>query len=76
MNPDLITDKLSPELTSLLSQNNVLLVIAIFALMTTMKAVLAGQLVTSVGQRLLPILPLVLGILGAFCGCSDADIEP
>ena len=79
MNPDLssiVDDKLSPVFSSLLTQNNILLMCAIFAIMTGLKAGFADLLATRTGQRVQPILPLVLGLVGAFTGCSDALTRP
>lgn len=56
------------DMTDLLSGSNMMLAGAIFVLISGIKMVAPGFFQTKAGQRLLPVLPPILGIGGAFAG--------
>lgn len=58
--------------TSLMTGANGLLALVVFALCVTLKQSLKGFFNTAVGQRLLPVLPLVLGVGLALLGLCTA----
>lgn len=61
------------DVSTILTGTNLLLAGAIFVLLTVGRLVFPGFYVSRLGQRLLPVLPLVLGVVGALLGmCSNA----
>ena len=63
---------MSVDISPLLSGQHATLVGVVFGATTVVKQVAADFFRTRLGQRLLPLVPLVLGVLGAFSGLADA----
>jgi hypothetical protein len=61
------------DLTLILTGPNLLLAGGLFVVTTTLKSVFPGFFATKAGQRVLPILPLLLGVLGAFLGFASGS---
>jgi hypothetical protein len=61
------------DMTTLLDSYNLMLAGAILAVLGTIKRVAPKSTSSFWGQRLLPILPLVLGILGSLLGASNGQ---
>jgi hypothetical protein len=59
------------DLTSLLTGNNLILVGACFGLTAALRSVFPEFFAAGLGHRLLPLLPLILGMLGALMGVCD-----
>lgn len=57
------------------SPANLLLAAAIYVLVTALKQALPGLTTTRLGRRVLPILPVILGVLGALAGFVDSAID-
>ena len=61
------------DLTSLVTGKNLVLAGGAFALTTTMRMSFKDFFKTRAGERLLPILPVLLGVIGALMGiCENA----
>jgi hypothetical protein len=59
-------------LDQLLTGRNIMLAGGVFVLMSVLRYPLKDFWDSRLGQRLLPILPVALGVAGAFAGLSDA----
>lgn len=60
------------DLSSLLTGENAALVGGVLAICSTLKATFKGFFKGKIGQRLLPVLPVLLGIVAAMAGIGDA----
>lgn len=63
------------DLTSLLTGKNLILTGGVFALTTALREMFKVFFVSTSGQRILPILPLVFGVAGALAGVCDGVTE-
>jgi len=59
------------ESVELLSGANVALVSLVLMLTAALKLIFSEAFATTLGQRLLPVVPIVLGVIGAFAGISE-----
>ena len=55
----------------LATQQNLMLVGAVFAVLQTLKMAIPKWSSTKLGQRLMPVIPEVLGVVGALAGLSS-----
>ena len=60
------------DLSSLLTGENAALVGGILAICSTLKGSFKGFFKSNAGQRLLPLMPVLLGIMAAMSGIGDA----
>lgn len=61
------------DISTILTGTNLLLAIGVFVLITVIRAVFPAFFASRLGQRILPVLPLVFGAGGALIGmCSNA----
>lgn len=60
------------DLSNLLTGENAALVAGVVAICSTLKATFKGFFKGKVGQRLLPVIPVLLGIAAAMAGIGDA----
>lgn len=58
-------------LSTLLTGRNALFAAAIYAITQTLKTIAPKFFAGKIGQRLLPVIPLVLGIVGGVLGVPD-----
>jgi len=63
------------DLTSLLTGENAILVGGVLAVCSTLKASFKEFFKGKVGQRLLPIMPVLLGVIAALVGIGDVGAE-
>lgn len=61
------------DLATLLQGNNLLLMGATVAITTTVRTMFPAFFTKHWGERLLPLLPLLIGIIGALIGVSEGD---
>lgn len=59
------------DLSTLLTGRNGLFTVAIFAITQTLKSLFPAFFATKFGQRLLPAIPLVLGVVGGLLGIPE-----
>ncbi len=59
------------DLTNLLTGNNLLLTGGVFAATSGLRGAIPDFFANKIGQRTLPVIPLVLGIVGALAGVCD-----
>jgi len=59
------------DLSLLLTGRNALFAVAVYAIVQTLKTVAPKFFAGKTGQRLLPLIPLVLGVLGGVLGVPD-----
>ena len=59
------------DLTSLFTGNNLILIGGVFALTTALRESFKSFFASSFGQRALPVIPLIFGIVGALAGVCD-----
>lgn len=59
------------DLPSLITGQNLLLTGGIFVFTTFLRETFRGFFAGTVGQRLLPVIPLILGVAGALSGLSE-----
>lgn len=60
-------------LEDLITGRNMGLAAGIFVVMSILRTSLPKVWATSIGQRALPIMPIILGEIGAFIGVTDAE---
>ena len=64
---------MTPEdLSGLLTPQNALLAGSILPIVEALRRIVPGFFQTTVGQRLLPVLPLLVGVGAVFCGLGSA----
>jgi hypothetical protein len=63
------------DLSSYVTGENAALVAGVVAVCSTLKATFKGFFKGKVGQRLLPLMPVLLGTAGAMCGIGDAGAD-
>lgn len=63
-------------ITDMISGKNLMLSGAVFAVVASVKTVAPSIQSSKVGQRLLPILPVILGALAALAGFCDVALAP
>ena len=61
-------------LDQLLTGRNLMLAGGIFVLMSVMRVPMKDFYDSRLGQRLLPLIPIVLGVAGAFAGLCDGKV--
>jgi hypothetical protein len=63
------------DVSSLVTGKNLLLAGSVFALTTGAREMFKAFFASTLGQRFLPVLPLVLGVIGALLGICDGASE-
>ncbi len=61
------------DLATLLQGNNLLLMGGTVAVVTTMRTMFPVFFTKHWGERVLPLLPLLVAVIGALCGVSEGD---